>query len=167
MSRAAVWLMALLATLAGCGPPPDVAVAVLPAQAAHGPAALVGHPVFVPPAYTEGARLDPFDARRLLPQAVDGHAEAARREREPLEAYPLAAITLVGSLSLPGGRRVALLRADGQLHTAGLGTRIGPDDGRVTRVGDADIELVERVQQGDGTWRERASALPLGGAWQP
>lgn len=121
-------------------------------------------PVFVPQAYMGGAQPDPFDARRLMRQDSGRQPEpiAVRREREPLEAYPLAAIALVGSLSLADGRRLALLRAEGYLHVAAVGTRIGLDEGRVTRIADAEIELAERVWQGDGSAQDRVLALRMG-----
>ncbi|MFT4191454.1 MAG: pilus assembly protein PilP [Comamonas sp.] len=116
----------------------------------------------------EGER-DPFDEQKLLqllrrevrPSSAQALIEAQReRPREPLEAYPLDSMAMVGSLS-QAGRTVALLRVDRTVHLVGVGDRLGQNHGRVTRVEDGALVLVEIVQDAAGEWIERPATLRL------
>jgi type IV pilus assembly protein PilP len=125
---------------------------------------------FVPQAYTQEAADDPFSLQRLtsmLRQDVAQHAvntgllapELARR-KEPLEAYPLDAMAMVGSLRR-GGAPVALVRVDNLLYQVRLGEHLGQNYGKVTKIDEAEVILREIVQDGSGEWIERATSLQL------
>lgn len=115
--------------------------------------------------YEGGGALDPFDAQRLLQLLRRDAARAPalldrqlQRPKEPLEAYPLDAMQMVGSLS-QGGREVALLRIDRRLYPVEAGHHIGQNYGRVTRVSPQGIDLLETVQDAAGEWIERPATL--------
>lgn len=82
------------------------------------------------------------------------------RRREPLEAYPLDALTMVGSV-VRTGRPYALLRADNLLYQIKVGDYIGQNYGRITRITETEIALREIVQDAIGEWVERVSTLTL------
>jgi len=83
-----------------------------------------------------------------------------KRRREPLEAYPLDALMMVGSVQR-GGAPSALLRADSLLYQVKVGDYIGQNYGRVTRITETEIVLREIVQDTVGEWVERTSTLTL------
>ncbi|MFT3717810.1 pilus assembly protein PilP [Pseudorhodoferax sp.] len=125
---------------------------------------------FVPQAYTQGDAVDPFSAQRLV-QALrqEGPQSAANsglitpelaRRREPLEAYPLDAMAMVGSLRR-GGVPVALIRIDNLLYQVRVGNYLGQNYGKVTRIDESEVILREIVQDGGGEWTERTATLPL------
>lgn len=125
---------------------------------------------FVPQAYTQEASVDPFSQQRLASvlrqDAVASVAntgligpELARR-KEPLEAFPLDTMTMVGSLRR-GGSPVALIRVDNLLYQVRVGEHLGQNYGKVTKIDEAEVILREIVQDGGGEWIERMSSLQL------
>jgi type IV pilus assembly protein PilP len=85
--------------------------------------------------------------------------ELARR-KEPLEAYPLDAMTLVGNLRRAGAP-VALVRVDNLLYQVRVGEHLGQNYGKVIKIDEAEVLLREIVQDGSGEWIERAASLQL------
>jgi type IV pilus assembly protein PilP len=82
------------------------------------------------------------------------------RRKEPLEAYPLDSMRMVGSLSKKGAP-YALLRVDNLLYHVKVGDYLGHNYGRITRIGETEIALREIVQDAAGEWIERPTTLQL------
>ena len=125
---------------------------------------------YIPLAYSEAASFDPFSSDKLT-QALrreSGPAGAGaalvtpelNRRREPLEAFPLDVMTMVGSLDR-SGQRVALVRVDSLLHQVRTGTYLGQNYGRVTKISENEVVLREIVQDAAGEWIERNTVLQL------
>lgn len=108
---------------------------------------------FGPGKLVAGTRLDAAGSSALL------NAEMKRR-KEPLEAYPLDAMNMVGTVvrqHLPH----ALLKVDGLLHYVKVGDYLGQNFGRITRITETEVDLREIVQDASGEWIERTSTLQL------
>jgi type IV pilus assembly protein PilP len=118
---------------------------------------------FEPFAY-EGFDLpDPFRPRKLAaPKEGAGGALAPdlNRRKEPLEAFPLETLKMVGTLQ-QGKDTFALVRADRTLYRVKKGNYMGQNFGLITDVTESDIKLKEIVQDSAGDWTERQSVLPL------
>jgi type IV pilus assembly protein PilP len=118
---------------------------------------------FEPFAY-EGFDLpDPFKPRKLsAPKegAGGGVAPDLNRRKEPLEAFPLEQLTMVGTLT-QNKETYALVRADKTLYRVKKGNYMGQNFGLITDVTDSEIKLKEIVQDSAGDWAERQSVLPL------
>ena len=118
---------------------------------------------FEPFAY-EGFDLpDPFKPRKLsAPKegAGGGIAPDLNRRKEPLEAFPLEQLKMVGTLS-QGKDTYALVRADKTLYRVKRGNYMGQNFGLIMDVTDSEIKLKEIVQDSAGDWAERQSVLPL------
>ncbi len=122
---------------------------------------------FLPQPYEAGAGVDPFSTQKL---SVAIKQEAAQpnslltaeinRRKEPLEAYPLDNMSMVGSLTRDG-RRYALLRVDNLLYQVKAGDYLGQNFGRITKISETEITLREVVQDAAGEWIERTSTLQL------
>jgi type IV pilus assembly protein PilP len=122
---------------------------------------------FLPQPYESGAGVDPFSTQKL---SVAIRQEAAQpsslltaeinRRKEPLEAYPLDTMSMVGSLTRDG-RRYALLRVDNLLYQVKGGDYLGQNFGRITKITETEITLREVVQDAAGEWIERTSTLQL------
>lgn len=122
---------------------------------------------FLPQPYESGAGVDPFSAQKL---SVAIKQEAAQpnslltaeisRRKEPLEAYPLDTMNMVGSLTRDN-RRYALLRVDNLLYQVKAGDYLGQNFGRITKISETEITLREVVQDAAGEWIERTSTLQL------
>lgn len=122
---------------------------------------------FDPQPYESRQAVDPFDPQKLalaMKQEVRQLSVAVARElnrrREPLEAFPLEEIRMVGSLNR-GGQVLALITADKLLYQVKVGDRMGQNYGRITGISESRIELRELVQDAAGEWVERSAGLEL------
>ncbi|MEJ6021855.1 pilus assembly protein PilP [Ramlibacter sp. PS4R-6] len=125
---------------------------------------------FTPQPYTQEGTTDPFSnvkltqaLKRESSQSTSNAAlvapELARR-KEPLEAYPLDSMKMVGSL-LKEGQPVALLRVDNLLYQVKPGNYLGQNYGKIVKVSETEIVLREIVQDAAGEWTERQATLQL------
>ncbi|VZQ78730.1 Uncharacterised protein [Escherichia coli] len=85
--------------------------------------------------------------------------EMARR-KEPLEAFPLDAMSMVGSLN-KSGMPTALLKVDNLIYQVRVGNYLGQNYGKITRITETAIQLREIVQDATGDWIERPATLDL------
>ncbi|HOM14556.1 MAG TPA: pilus assembly protein PilP [Rubrivivax sp.] len=163
-------LLALLATLAGCGAEQEELQDWMERQRREvkpNVSPLSPPKKFEAEAYTSAQAVDPFSHQKLSvalkvearqPNSMLG-AELSRR-KEPLEAYPLDGMTMVGSVAKQA-RPFALLRVDNLLYQVKPGDYIGQNYGRITKITETQIELREIVQDAAGEWIERTSTLQL------
>lgn len=125
---------------------------------------------FVPQPYGAEREIPPFSVEKLASllrgtQTATASSSALiepelARRRQPLEAFPLDAMTMVGSLDR-GGELVALVRVDRLLYQVRPGNYLGQNFGRVTRITETEVVLREIVQDAAGEWIERPGALQL------
>ena len=122
---------------------------------------------FDPQPYAAADGVEPFSTQKLtvalkrderVPSSL--LAGELKRRKEPLEAYPLDNMNMVGSVNKQG-RPFALLRVDGLLYQVKVGDYMGQNYGRVLRISDSDLVLREVVQDAAGEWIERNSTLQL------
>lgn len=118
-------------------------------------------------AYEGNAFSDPFAPERLLPErrAGSGKQPDLDRPREPLEEYPLEALTYVGLVrKKQGGIAYGLVKAGNAIHPVRVGNHLGQNFGRITAIEENQIRLVEIVQDPTGQtndWIEREAVLEL------
>ena len=122
---------------------------------------------FDPQPYAAADAVEPFSTQKLaVALKRDERAPSSllagelKRRKEPLEAYPIDSMTLVGSVNKQG-QPFALLRVDGLLYQVKVGDYMGQNYGRILRIGDTELVLREVVQDAAGEWIERNSALQL------
>ena len=125
---------------------------------------------YEPLAYAGATAADAFGSDRLTqvlrresgPLSVSASllAPELNRRKEPLEGYPLDAMTMVGSLDR-ANQKVALVRVDTLLHQVRQGNYLGQNYGRVMRISESEITLREIVQDAAGEWIERGTTLQL------
>jgi len=83
------------------------------------------------------------------------------RSREYLESFPLDALGMVGTLHI-GETEYGLVRtADGLVHRVVPGNYMGQNDGRITKISESEIDLVEIISDGIGGYIERDAAVGL------
>lgn len=167
-------LTAVLGFLAGCGPSDQADLqdwmVQERAQAKPRVTPIAEPKEFFPQQYLVQGSLEPFDPQRLTlalrREAAQSGSNAAlispelARRKEPLEAYPLDSMAMVGSLSKKG-KPTALLNVDKLLYQVKLGDYLGLNYGRVTKITENAIQLREIVQDATGDWIERAATLEL------
>jgi type IV pilus assembly protein PilP len=122
---------------------------------------------FDPQPYSSAGAVDPFSTQKLsvvikqeAKQPNSLLAAELNRRKEPLEAYPLDSMSMVGSVAR-GAQPFALLRVDNLLYQVKVGDYLGQNYGRVTRIAESEVTLREIVQDAAGEWIERPASLQL------
>ncbi len=126
--------------------------------------------VFEPQQYQQLASVDPFSKDKLT-QALqrDGGQTVANsalvapelaRRKQALEAFPLDAMAMVGSM-VRDGKPVALVRVNNLLYQVRPGDYLGQNYGRVMKIDETEVALREIVQDAVGEWIERTAVLQL------
>ena len=125
---------------------------------------------FKPEAYTNASTIEPFSNQKLTQALKRDSAQVASngglvapelaRRKEPLEAFPLDAMNLVGSI-VKAGQPVALVKIDNLLYQVKLGNYLGQNYGKVTKISETEVTLREIVQDAVGEWIERVATLAL------
>jgi type IV pilus assembly protein PilP len=122
---------------------------------------------FSPQAYAALSGVEPFSNQKLTValkqearQPNSLLAAEVNRRKEPLEAYPLDSMSMVGSV-VKAGRPYALLRVGSLLYQVKQGDYLGQNFGKITKIAETDVALREIVQDAAGEWIERTSALQL------
>lgn len=125
---------------------------------------------FEPYAYAGERLVEPFSNEKLasilrggqaLPSGKSALIDAEmNRRKQPLEAFPLDTMSMVGSLNR-AGQLVALVKVDQLLYQVLPGSYLGQNYGRVLKISENEINLREIVQDAAGEWIERPAALQL------
>jgi type IV pilus assembly protein PilP len=121
---------------------------------------------YEPVPYTSEGEVDPFRPQRINVAQAGGLPSAGGRKpnfdrpKEPLEAFPLESIAMVGTL-LQKKEHFALVKAGTNLYRVRKGNYMGQNFGVITSIDDNQIALKELVQDSGGDWVERTSALQL------
>lgn len=116
----------------------------------------------------EGLR-DPFtpapppDVPAETEMAGDGGVQPdLTRPREELEAYALDSLRMVGTADLQEVRWGLVRAADGTIHRVRAGNYLGRNHGKILRIMDDHIEIMEILADAKpGRWLERQASLAL------
>ena len=124
---------------------------------------------YEPVPYKGESLIDPFVPGRIVVAATAGSGTGGggggvqpdlNRPKEPLEAFPLDAIQMVGTLS-QNKDMYALVRAGTNLFRVKKGNYMGQNFGLITAVEESQINLKEVVQDSGGDWVERSTTLQM------
>jgi type IV pilus assembly protein PilP len=123
---------------------------------------------YEPVPYTAEGQIDPFRPERIEVAQAGGAATAStglieeqkKRPPEPLEAFPLESIQMLGTIT-QNKETFALVKAGPNLYRVRKGNYMGQNFGVITEIDEAQINLKELVQDSTGDWVERLSSLQL------
>ena len=170
MRPAVLIALASLGLLAGCGPSSHKDLQDWMAEQGKGVRGkldpLPQIKPYEPFAYADFDLPDPFKPRKIEPvkgaeTATNKLAPDLNRRKEPLEAYPLEGLSMVGTLE-KGKTRYALVKTpERDIYQVRQGNHMGQNFGVVVGITDTDIKLKELMQDGSGDWSERSSTLNL------
>ena len=165
---AAVWVAGVLA---GCG---GGDLADLEAfvggndstKAAQSPSTEVApqHETPVPFAYGAMHGRSPFEpaaAKLDAKGATTGLRPDASRQRQALERFPLGQLQLVGGMRGRGVDYALIQDPLGEVRRVTVGDYLGTDHGRIARIRDDGVDLVEIVRDGAGGWLRRSRTVTL------
>jgi type IV pilus assembly protein PilP len=168
MRRVASIALASIVLLAGCGPSSHKDLQDWMAEQGKGVRGKLD-PIpqikpYEPFAYNDFDLPDPFKPRKIEPAKTESTSKLApdlNRRREPLEAFPLESLSMVGTLE-KGHTLYALVKTpERDIYQVRQGNHMGQNFGVIVGITDADIKLKELVQDGAGDWSERSSTLNL------
>ncbi len=116
-------------------------------------------------AYAASDLVDPFSPANLRPQTAQSKLSGPRpdmnRRKEPLEDYPLDSLKMVGTLSKGKQSWGIIQTTDGAVYRVQKGNHLGQNFGRITRVSDEKIDLIELIQGALGEWVEREASIAI------
>ena len=122
---------------------------------------------YEPVPYKAFDEIDPFKPSRIdviasgaAMAGASGIKPDLNRAKEPLEAFPLETLRMVGTLSQDKDT-FGLVRAGPNLFRVKKGNYMGLNFGVITGIDENEIKLKELVQDGGGDWVERVSSLQL------
>jgi type IV pilus assembly protein PilP len=109
---------------------------------------------------------DPFKPRSIAPPkstALVGSIKPppADRRKEPLEAYPLENLKMVGTLQQKKEIYAVVRTPDNRLFRVKPGNFLGQNFGRITDISESAIKIKELIQDSGGEWKEEERSLLL------
>ena len=117
---------------------------------------------YVPFAYNAFDLPDPFKPRKIEPaRGTSKLAPDLNRRKEPLEAYPIESLKMVGTLQQKDAMYALVRTNDKNVYQVRVGNYMGQNFGIITGISEAEIKLRELVQDSSGDWAERQSRLLL------
>lgn len=122
--------------------------------------------------YDAGDMPEPFSAGKIVPEKRGGGSGIQpdfNRPREPLEAYPLESLHMVGVVR-KGKAMHALIQVDNTVHQVRHGNHMGQNFGVVSSISESQVTVKELVQDPSGQttdWVERIASLQLQDQAQP
>lgn len=122
-------------------------------------------PEYEPFTYRAASLRNPFQVPVRL---VDTDRQIGSRDVKPdesrtkqfLEGFNIELFSMVGTLSNVDGL-YALVSGAGGVHRVKVGDFLGRNHGRILSIGDAQIDVVEIVPDGEGGWIERPRSISL------
>ena len=117
--------------------------------------------VYEPFTYNAFDLPDPFKPRKLSIGGGGGMQPDLTRPKEPLEAFSLETLKMVGALSQNGVIQAVIKTPENAIYHVKKGNYVGQNFGLVTQISDSEVSLREIVQDSAGDWSERTSTLIL------
>jgi len=120
-----------------------------------------------PFAYQAGNLRSPFEppvlaAVRETPQGGRSVKPDPTRVKQFLEQFNVGQLAMVGTLAQSGQLYGLVRDYEEGVHRVRKGDYMGSDHGRITRIDDVSIELMEIVADGAGGWVERQRLVTMG-----
>lgn len=112
--------------------------------------------------YTDQNMRDPFSPGLEEQQTSSTSGpQPDKHPREPLEAYALDSLKMVGTIGTGASIEGLIKDTEGTVHRVHKGNYIGQNNGRVTGITETQIDLVELIPNGTGGWMERQATVAL------
>jgi type IV pilus assembly protein PilP len=109
--------------------------------------------------------VDPFTPRKIGPpkgvKAGGGIEPDFNRRKEPLEAFPLENLKMVGILQQHRVTHALIKTPENNVYRVRSGNYLGQNFGRIVNVTESSVQLKEIVQDSGGSWEEKEQTLQL------
>lgn len=111
--------------------------------------------------YNDQDKRDPFSPSQDELNQGNGPRPDEGRPRQPLEAYSLDSLRMVGTIGAGSNMEALIKDPGGVIHRVHNNEYMGQNYGRVTAISGDHIDLVELVSNGNGGWMERPASIAL------
>jgi type IV pilus assembly protein PilP len=114
--------------------------------------------------YKDQALRDPFapsPAEDTNKNVKSGPRPDQNRPRQPLEAFALDSLKMVGTIGVGKNMEALIKDPGGVIHQVHKNNYMGQNYGRVTDIAEDRVKLVELVPNGSGGWMERKASIAL------
>ncbi len=115
--------------------------------------------------YSAAGLRSPFEPpQTLIQRQVSGQPTTppdTRRPPEFLERFNVAELNMVGSISREGVRWGLIVDTAGTIHRVREGNHMGKNHGRIVRIDETLVEILEKVPDGRGGWVERPRTINM------
>lgn len=118
--------------------------------------------------YSQADKRSPFEMEVKLSTEVEktnqietGIKPDLARSPEPLEAFPLDSLRMVGILKKGPQTWALVVDKTGLIHRVTLGDHMGQNYGEIKSISEKEIQLVEVIPDSRGGWREVNSSLAM------
>ncbi len=126
-------------------------------------------PPYVPAEYAAIDLRDPFVANEIFnpeetePEVANtsGPRPIVGREKEPLEAFPLDSLRMVGTIKVAGTPYALVRSSEPFIYRVRVGDYLGQNHGQVQQVGETGMTIKELFADGTGRWVERETVVAL------
>ncbi len=109
---------------------------------------------------------DPFVASIDLSQnenlSKDSLGPASKRPKQYLEGFPLDTLSMVGTLAQDDNAWGLIKDSKNVVHRVQVGNYLGQNEGRITKITEVKIYLVEIIPDGIGNYIERDASIAIG-----
>ncbi len=117
--------------------------------------------VFEDYVYSASALRSPFQPPMVDLKVAKGKGPDVNRPKEVLEAFPLDSLRLVGALQKKGILWALIIDKSGMIHHLKVGNYLGQNSGRINKILEDRIELIETVADSQGRWQEKPITMNL------
>ncbi|OYY73025.1 MAG: hypothetical protein B7Y40_10635 [Gammaproteobacteria bacterium 28-57-27] len=118
---------------------------------------------YTPFIYSAFDSRDPFSAPEYAEEEkVDnGIRPDSNRSKEPLEAFPLDGIGMMGIIERNNRPEALVSAPNGTIHTVVVGNYLGQNFGKITGIQETKIDLIEILPDGNGGWMEKPATITM------
>jgi type IV pilus assembly protein PilP len=111
--------------------------------------------------YSDQDKRDPFSPSPDELNENSGPRPDEGRARQPLEAYSLDSLRMVGTIGSGATMEALIKDPGGVIHRVHANEYMGQNYGRITAISGDRVDLVELVSNGNGGWMERPASIAL------
>ena len=105
--------------------------------------------------------VDPFKQRLIVATGATGGVSPDKtRRKEPLEAFNLDTMTMVGSMAKAGKIFALIKTRENVVYQVGVGNYIGQNYGKILAIEETSFRIREQIQDGD-VWVEKERNVNL------
>jgi type IV pilus assembly protein PilP len=116
-------------------------------------------------AYSAADLRDPFVPNAEVDKQAgkeDGLTPDSARPRQPLEAFSLDTLRMVGIMEQNDTLWGLIKDSQNIVHRVQVGNYMGQNEGRITKITESGIQLVEIIPDGVGGYVEREASIAIG-----